>query len=318
MEKKWKRNRILTLFWTAFIGLGAVCGATCMFIDPSGAVMGMDALLPYFHKMPLADVLFQNYLFPGIALLVVNGLSNLAAFVLILCGRRIGYILGWVFGITLMLWICIQFWLFAPMVAVLDVLYIIFGFLQFVCGYMAYVGFMQHMFRFDAMDYPDINPENRDGLVVYFSREGYTKRLAYEKANELGCGVCEIKARERTDGVLGFWWCGRFGMLRRPMEIETPAFDPADYAAVWLYSPVWVFSLSAPARQFLKTHGGRIKTLNLCLTHFQPVSYRKLFARLEKEFGRTFEYKQSVCVQLGLTKKRYALGEVEDRTAETI
>ena len=40
------------LFWTLFIGLGAVAGALCMLIDPSGRIMGMDAMLPFFQKMP--------------------------------------------------------------------------------------------------------------------------------------------------------------------------------------------------------------------------------------------------------------------------
>lgn len=40
--KKW------LIFRTLFIGFGAVFGAACMLIDPSGKFMGMDAMLPYF------------------------------------------------------------------------------------------------------------------------------------------------------------------------------------------------------------------------------------------------------------------------------
>ena len=68
------------IFWTLFIGLGAVAGAAGMLADPTGKSMGMDATLPYFQKLPLADVLFQNFVFSGIALLIVNGLTNLTAY----------------------------------------------------------------------------------------------------------------------------------------------------------------------------------------------------------------------------------------------
>ena len=46
-----------------------------MLLDPSGRALGMDAMLPYFQVLPFADVLF---------------------------------------GVTLMLWICIQFYMFPP------------------------------------------------------------------------------------------------------------------------------------------------------------------------------------------------------------
>lgn len=49
-----------------------------MLIDPTGKIMGMDAMLPYFSVLPFADILFTDF-FSGLALLIVNGLTNLAA-----------------------------------------------------------------------------------------------------------------------------------------------------------------------------------------------------------------------------------------------
>ena len=65
--------------------------------------MGMDSMLPDFQVLPFADILFQNYLFPGIALLIVNGLTNLVAALLLLRKKKIGVVLGGVFGVTLMM-----------------------------------------------------------------------------------------------------------------------------------------------------------------------------------------------------------------------
>ena len=76
--------RRLLIFWTLFIGLGAVAGASGMLIDPTGKTMGMDAMLPYFQVLPFADVLFQDFVFSGVALLIVNGLTNLTAAALLL------------------------------------------------------------------------------------------------------------------------------------------------------------------------------------------------------------------------------------------
>ena len=90
------------IFWTLFIGIGAVAGGLSMILDPSGKLLHMDSMLPYFQKLPFADVLFQDLLFSGFALLIVNELTNLTAAVLLLRKKRLGVILGGIFGITLM------------------------------------------------------------------------------------------------------------------------------------------------------------------------------------------------------------------------
>ena len=112
IHSRYEAARRALLFWTLFIGIGAVGGASCMLIDPSGGIMGMDAMLPYFQVLPFADALFQNFTFPGFALLIVNGLTNLTAAGLLFARKRAGAVLGCVFGVTLMLWICIQFYIF--------------------------------------------------------------------------------------------------------------------------------------------------------------------------------------------------------------
>lgn len=55
-----------------------------MLIDPAGKIMGMDAMLPYFRVLPFAD-----FVFSGIAVLIVNGLTNLAA-ALLFAKKRAG------------------------------------------------------------------------------------------------------------------------------------------------------------------------------------------------------------------------------------
>ncbi len=112
MKSRYNTARKLLIFWTLFIGIGAVMGAAFMLIDPTGKLMGMDAMLPYFKKLPFADVLFNDLIFSGISLLIVNGITNLTAAGLLLARKKSGAVLGGIFGVTLMLWICIQFYMF--------------------------------------------------------------------------------------------------------------------------------------------------------------------------------------------------------------
>ena len=124
------------IFWTLFIGIGAVAGGLSMILDPSGKTLHMDGMLPYFQKLPFADVLFRDFLFSGFALLIVNGLTNLTAAVLLFRKKKLGAILGGIFGVTLMLWICIQFYMFP--LNFMSTIYFAFGLCQAITGYIAW------------------------------------------------------------------------------------------------------------------------------------------------------------------------------------
>ena len=280
------------LFWTLFIGIGAVAGASGMLLDPSGKSMGMDAMLPYFQVLPLAERLYRNFIFPGIALLTVNGLTNLTAAALLLFRRRSGIILGGVFGVTLMLWICIQFVIFPP--NFMSTSYFIFGFCQAVTGYMTWVFVKQETFRVDISDYPNIGTDGRR-LVVFFSRMGYVKKQAFDAANRTGAQVYEIKAAERTEGTAGFWWCGRFAMHRWAMPIEPVEVDLSAYDHVTVCSPVWVFSLASPVREFCRQSAGKIRSADYILVHHTKGKYGSAAAEMDRLLG--VEHTASVSVQ---------------------
>ncbi|MDY4139746.1 MAG: hypothetical protein SOY30_10510 [Eubacteriales bacterium] len=279
------------LFWTLFIGLGAVAGASGMLLDPSGRAMGMDAMLPYFQVMPLAEYLYQDFVFPGIALLLVNGLTNLTAAVLLLKRRRSGVVLGGVFGVTLMLWICIQFVIF-PM-NFMSTIYFVFGFCQAVTGYMTWVFCKQEAFRVEQSDYPNIGTDSTR-LVVFLSRMGYVRKMAYEAANRTGAQVLEIKAAERTGGTAGFWWCGRFAMHRWAMPIQPVTLDLTVYDHVTICTPIWVFSLAAPVRAFCQQAAGQIREADYVLVHHTKGQY----ASVAKEMDRLLDIRHSACLNV--------------------
>lgn len=282
MKSRFEKARKALIFWTLWIGLGAVAGAACMLIDPSGKIMGMDAMLPFFQKMPLADVLFQNFVFSGISLLIVNGLTNLTAAVLLLRRKHAGVVLGGFFGITLMLWICIQFWLLST--NVMSTLYFLFGLAQALTGYAAWVFERQETFAVRREDDPQIGT-NPKRLVVYFSRMGYVRRKAFEEAARTGAEVYEIQSAERTEGTLGFWWCGRYAMHRWPMPIRPVTVDLTAYEHVTICSPIWAFALAAPVRAFCQAASGKIREADYLLVHFSPASYENAADEMDRLLG---------------------------------
>ena len=281
-HSRFQRARKGLIFWTLFIGLGAVAGAAGMLLDPSGKAMGMDAMLPYFQVLPFAEIVFQDFTFSGWALLIVNGLTNLTAAGLLLRKKPAGVVLGGIFGITLMLWICIQFYMFP--LNFMSTIYFLFGAAQAATGYAAWVFGKQEAFHVDPKDYKNVGRDPRQ-LVVYFSRMGYVRKMAYEAADRTGAEIYEIMSTERTDGTLGFWWCGRYGMHKWPMPIEAVDLDLTKYDHVTICSPIWVFALAAPARSFCAQAAGKIREADYILVHHQNSVYRNAAEEMDDLLG---------------------------------
>ena len=267
--KRFKIFRGILLFWCLFIGVGALWGGIAMFIKPDGSLLQMDTLLPYFQVLPFADVLFQDYIFSGVMLILINGVTNIVASILIIRKKRAGFALGTIFGFTLMLWIILQFFLFP--INALDIIFFTCGVLQLLCGYVALVSYNQVFFQFSESVYQNIG-KNKRVLVVYFSRMQFTKRIAYIKADKEGADIVELRTKERTEGTIGFWWCGRFGMHVWPMEIEPLDVDLNAYDKIIVVSPIWVFRMCGPIRDFVTKNQDILKSkqTEAVFNHFNP------------------------------------------------
>ena len=102
---------ILQKILTLFVGIGAVGGALMMWIDPSGALWGGEPLLEMLRaKMPWPDVFFKDFVPSGFVLLILNGISQLAAAFLLFRKHRFAPYAVLACGIILMLWIVLEWW----------------------------------------------------------------------------------------------------------------------------------------------------------------------------------------------------------------
>lgn len=146
-------------------------------------------------------------------------------------------------------------------------------------------------------------------LVAYFSRKGYCARVAGAYAEKAGAALLELKTSEPTKGKLAFWWCGRFAMHRWDMKLTAPAAPPEGVEHLILVSPIWAFSICAPARAFLKMMKGRVQTAQYCLVHYSPLPmrYARTVREMDDMLGIKADSYESVCCVLGrlLRRKTY-------------
>ena len=178
--------------------------------------------------------------------------------------------------------------------------FFVFGLIQAATGYMAWVFRRQESFHVSEADYPNLGRDPKR-LVVCFSRIGYTKRVALEEADRTGACFCQLRARERTAGTLGFWWCGRFGMHRWAMPVEDTGLDLRQFDHVTLCSPIWVFPLSAPMRSFCESARGQIREADYLLVHHQKFPYWNA----ADEMDRLLDLAHSPAVSLCCREGRY-------------
>jgi hypothetical protein len=121
------------IFWTLFIGIGALWGSFIMWFDSTGAMWGMQEILPMLQVLPFADFFFQDFKWSGLALLLVNGIPQITAAVLLFKKHCLASLATMVCGIFLILWIMLQFIIFP--LNLLSSLYFVFGCTEFLLAF---------------------------------------------------------------------------------------------------------------------------------------------------------------------------------------
>lgn len=103
-------------------------------------------------------------------------------------------------------------------------------------------------------------------LVTYFSRSGYTKRMAEKLARMLDAQIAPIEEPGSRGGPLGYLRSLFEALRGRDAAIRPSAQEPGDYDLVLIGTPVWASHASSPARAFARLHASHIKRAALFCT----------------------------------------------------
>ena len=101
------------------LGLGGIGGGLSMLADPSGDLLGLPLVL-------LESVTVKNFLLPGMFLLVVMGILPLVAAYGLWRGQQKAWIATIGLSIVLILWICVQIYLWGTPIAI-QIVYLVLG-----------------------------------------------------------------------------------------------------------------------------------------------------------------------------------------------
>jgi flavodoxin len=91
-------------------------------------------------------------------------------------------------------------------------------------------------------------------LVVFFSRTGYTRRIADDIATAVGADVENLREPAARSGIFGYFRSAREALRATAVELLPATFDPRDYNQIVLGTPVWASHVCSPIRAYIATH----------------------------------------------------------------
>lgn len=110
------------------------------------------------------------------------------------------------------------------------------------------------------------NPPGRI-LVVYFSRDGHTRRVAARIAAGCQADLEEISDVSSRSGVMGYLRSALEAGLGLAASVHSGRRSPQHYALVVVGTPVWMWNMASPVRRYLQVHRGRLPRLALFCTY---------------------------------------------------
>ena len=91
-------------------------------------------------------------------------------------------------------------------------------------------------------------------LLIFYSRTGYTRRIASEISAACGCDVEELRDKVGRSGPFGYARSSLEALARLDTLLAPTVHDPADYTLVVVGTPIWFWNLSSPVRTWARRH----------------------------------------------------------------
>lgn len=106
-------------------------------------------------------------------------------------------------------------------------------------------------------------------LVLYYSYEGHTKKVAEVIAKELSADIELVKPIKemKTKGFGKFLWGGSQVVMKKKPELKPMSVRPDDYDTIFIGTPVWAFTYAPPVKTLLETGILKNKKIAFFYTH---------------------------------------------------
>ena len=106
-------------------------------------------------------------------------------------------------------------------------------------------------------------------LIIFYSLEGSTKKIALKLAQILPAEILEIKPKKEIskNGFLKFFWGGKQALMKSCPSLMKWDISLKNFDCIIIGTPVWAFTFSPPIRSFLKEEKIENKKVALFCCH---------------------------------------------------
>lgn len=122
-------------------------------------------------------------------------------------------------------------------------------------------------------------------LVVYFSRNGHTGRMAKEIVRRYGGDLEAIRQVDADDGLWMRWRAGWQMLVRATPLIRQPQRNPARYDLVIIGSPASRLGVAPALRSYVSQYGDRFRQVAFFCAEGSAANQR-VFEALERLCGK--------------------------------
>ncbi len=135
-------------------------------------------------------------------------------------------------------------------------------------------------------------------LVVYYSRDGATRKVAEELKTQLSADIEEVTEPKGRGGPLGWIRSGKEASDGAIVPINPPKADPSTYDIIIIGTPVWAWNVSSPVRSYLSMMKGRLPRV-------------AFFCTMGSKSGETFKVMEGLAGKTPVATTEIRTGDVK-------
>jgi len=122
-------------------------------------------------------------------------------------------------------------------------------------------------------------------LVVYYSRSGFTRKLAKRIAEASDANLEFIEDRTQRYSVFGYLRSAVEAALHLRTGIRAIKQSPGDYDLVVIGTPIWCWNIASPARAYIEKYRDQLKWVAFFCTYGGSGQF-KVLSDMESLAGR--------------------------------
>ena len=300
MYKNYRFSRRLLLTMALILGSLFLAMSFIFIIEPPRSTGSFSFLLNRLREtyVNITDLGLLRTLFPiGVMMALFLGAPHIFSGLLLVARMKAGIFLAMSASILLIIFTSIGMITFSDKAIVWFLLF--FGIIELIVSYICYVTYYKYSFYFNELDYTEINKNNKEMIVVFYSRDSYIKKYAYEYANKHKCSIYEIKTKEDLSSNRGFFKLVYSTLLCKEIECQETKIDFSQYKKVYLITGVIFRTIAAPVIDFCKQNRGKIKNVDYNFVHYTPIVHKYSKEKLDEILQTNHERARAICMHFG-------------------